>query len=95
MPLSGLSVAHTELCIIYMLFTASFRSVFSTYRVLLYYYVYFIQPLLGLPLAHIGLILPIYKYMPFTDLQSASSTYVLDLYGMPPLKFLGHTNYLC
>ena len=32
--------------------------------------------------------------MPFTDLISASSMYVLDLQGMPPLKFLGHTNYL-
>ena len=77
---------------IYMLFTASSRSVCSTYRVILYNYAYFIQPLLGLPLAHIELILHIYKYMPFTDLKSASSTYVLDFYGMPPLKFLGHTN---
>ena len=95
MPLSGLSVAHTEFCIIYMLFTASFRSAFSTYRVILYYYVYFIQPLLGLPLAHIELILHTYEYMPFTDLKSASSTYVLDFYGMSPLNFQGHTNYLC
>ena len=36
MSLLGLSVAHTEFCIIYMLFTASFRSVYSTYRVNLY-----------------------------------------------------------
>ena len=95
MPLLGLSLAHTEFCIIYMLFTASFGSVCSTYRVILYYYVYFLQPLLGLPLAHIELIIHVYGYMPFTDLKSASSTYVLDFYGMPPLKFLGHTNYLC
>ena len=31
--ISSLSVAHTELCIIYMPFTASFWSVYSTYRV--------------------------------------------------------------
>ena len=80
---------------IYMLFTASFGSVCSTYRVILFYYIYFLQPLLGLPLAHIELIIHIYRYMPFTDLKSASSTYVLDFYGMPLLKFLGHTNYLC
>ena len=60
MPLSGLSVAHTEFCIIYMLFTASFGSVCSTYRVILYYYVYFLQPLLGLPFAHIELILHVF-----------------------------------
>ena len=95
MSLLGLSVAHTEFCIIYMLFTASFRSVCSTYRVILYYYVYFLQPILGLPLAHIELILQIYEYMPFTDLKSASSMYVLAFYGMPPLKFLGHTTFLC
>ena len=69
MPLSGLSLVHTEFCIIYMLFTDSFGSALSTHRVILYYYVYFLQPLLGLPLAHIE---------PFTDLKSASSTYVLD-----------------
>ena len=57
MPLSGLSVAHTEFCIIY---------------------IYFLQPLLGLSVALIKLILHIYEYMPFTDLKSASSTYVLD-----------------
>ena len=78
-----------------MLFTASSRSVCSTYRVILYFYVYFLQPLLGLPLAHIELMLYVYEYMPFTDLKSASSTYVLDFYGMPPLKFLGNTTYLC
>ena len=66
-----------------MLFTASFRSVCSTYRVILYYYVYFLQPLLGLPLAHIELILHVYGYMPFTDLKSAYSTYYV-CYGMPP-----------
>ena len=95
MPLSGLSLAYTEFCIVYMLFTASFGSVCSTYRVILYYYVYFLQPLLGLPLTHIELILHVYGYMPFTDLKSASSTYILDFYDMPPLKFLEHTNYLC
>ena len=73
MPLLGLSVAHTEFCIIYMLSTASFRSVFSTHRV---------------NLTHL-------EIHAFTDLKSASSTYVLDFYGMPPLKFLGHTDHLC
>ena len=67
MPLSGLSLAHTEFCIVYMLFTASFGSVCSTYRVILYYYVYFLQSLLGLPLAHIELFIYVYGYMPFTD----------------------------
>ena len=33
MSISSLSVAHTEFCIIYMLFTASIRSAYSTYRV--------------------------------------------------------------
>ena len=33
MSLLGLSVTHTEFCIIYMLFTASSRSACSTYRV--------------------------------------------------------------
>ena len=54
------------------------------YRVILYYYVYFLQPLLGLPLAHIELILHFYGYMPCTDLKSAYSMYNLDCYGMPP-----------
>ena len=63
---------------VYMLFTASSRSVCSTYRGILYIYVYFIQPLSDLTLVHIELILHVYKYMPFTDLKSASSTYVLD-----------------
>ena len=80
---------------IYMLFTASSRSVCSTFRFILYYYVYFLQPLLGLPLAHTELILHVCEYMPFTDLKSASSTYVLDFYHMPPLKCLGHTTFLC
>ena len=47
----GSVLAHTEFCNVYMLFTASFMSVCSTYRVILYYYVYFLQPLLGLPLS--------------------------------------------
>ena len=84
MPLTGLSLAHTKFYIVYMLFTASFGSACSTYRVILYYYVYFLQPLLGLPLAHIELIIYIYGYMPFIDLKSTSSTYILDFYGMPP-----------
>ena len=90
--LLGLPLAHIELYVIYMLFTASIRSVFSTYRVILYNYVYFLQPLLGLPLAHIELIIHIYGYMPFTAYKPVSSTYVLDFYGMPPLKFLRHTD---
>ena len=69
---SSLSVAHTEFCIIYMLFTASFQSVYSTYRV-----------------NHTCLC--IYAS---TDVASASSTYVLDFYGMPLLQFLRHTEYL-
>ena len=83
MPLLGLLSAHTEFCIVYILFTTSFRSLCSTYKVL-YHYVYFLQPLLGLPLAHIELILHIYGYMPITDLKSAYSMYMLDFYGMPP-----------
>ena len=51
----GLPLAYTRLCIVYMPFTASIRYAFSTYRVILYYYVYFLQPLWGLPLAHIEL----------------------------------------
>ena len=90
-----LPLAHTEFCIVYMLFTASFGSAFSTYRVILYYYVYFLQSPLGLSLAHIELIIHIYGCMPFTDYTSVSSMYVLYFYGMPPLTFLGHTNYLC
>ena len=57
-------------------------------------YICFLQPLLGLPVAHIELILHVYEYMPFTDLISASSMYILGFQGMPPLRFLGHTNYL-
>ena len=53
--LLGLPLAHIELYVIYMLSTASFGSAFSTHKVILYYYVYFLQPLLGLPLAHIDL----------------------------------------
>ena len=67
-----------------MLFTASFESVCSTYRLIFYYYVYSLQPDLGVPLAHIELIIHTYGYMPFTDFKSASSTYVLDFQGMPP-----------
>ena len=55
-----------------MLFTASFRSVYSTYRV-----------------NHMRL----WIYAS-TDLNSASSTYVLDFYGMPLLQFIWHTEYL-
>ena len=68
--ISSLSVAHTEFCIIYMLFTASLWSVYSTYRV-----------------NHMHLC--IYAS---TDVNSASSTYVLNFQGMPLLQFLGTLN---
>ena len=55
-----------------MLFTASFRSAYSIYRV-----------------NHTCLC--IYAS---TDLNSASSTYVLDFHGMAVLQFLRHTNHL-
>ena len=48
-------------------------------------YICLLQPLFGLSIAHIELILQIYVYIPFTELHSASSTYVLDFYGMPLL----------
>ena len=62
----GLSIAHTEFYNLYMPFTASSWSVYSTYRSNLTR-------------------LCIYA---FTDLNSASCTYVLDFLGMPLLKFL-------
>ena len=74
-------LAHTEFCIIYMLFTASFGSVCSTYRVILYYYVYFLQPLLGLPLAHI-VILYYYVYFlqPLLGLPLAHRVILYTMY---------------
>ena len=69
--LFGLPLAHIKLCIIYMLFTASLGlplahiELFSI-DIYIYIYICFLQPLLGLSLAHEELFIHVYGYMPFT-----------------------------
>ena len=79
----GLPLAHIELGIIYMPFTDSIGSVFSTYRVILYQYVYFPQPLLSLPVAHIEFILYYYVYFlqPLLGLPLAHIELIIHVYG--------------
>ena len=71
----------------------SISSLFVAHTEFCIIYICFLQPLLGLSIAHIELILHVYAYMPFTDLKSASKTYVLDFQCMSSFKFLGHTNF--
>ena len=73
--LLGLTLAHIGLYIIYMPFTASIGSAFSTYNVS---YICLLQPLSGLSLGHIVLC---GIYMLFTaSIRSVFSTYRVNLY---------------
>ena len=71
--LFGLLLAHIMFCIVYMLFTTSIGSAFSTYRVMHYIYMVFTASL-GLPPVHIELFsIDIYAF--YSLFGSAFSTY--------------------